>query len=263
MNRVIVIGDTQGCWEEAIELLDNCKVRPEDHVIFAGDMIDRGPDNDKCVDLAIHRERIQGKPAAILGNHEDRHLQYRELEEKGKDPRCVIPTHVATRMQLRTEHYDYLKRLPLYIRLPEHRAAVVHAGAYPGLSLEEQDRRTLLHVQMIRPYDKWGNRTNNKHSVWPSKVPQGEDGWRFWTNFWDGPERLIFGHSVLNKPLLTDKVCGIDGGCCFGRELHAVILPDWEIVSVKSRTNADKGSRGRETKPIMQYIVHDDVATYS
>lgn len=263
MNRVIVVGDLQGCYDEAVELLEKCNATPEDQVIFAGDLVDRGPDNDKCVDLAMHRERIQGKPAAVLGNHEDRHLDYKRIEEKGRNPNVVIPTHVATRMQLREEHYNYFKRLPLFIRLPEHNAAVVHAGAYPDRTLEEQEPRTLLHVQMIRPYDKWGNRTNNTKSVWPSKVPQGEDGWGFWTNFWNGPERLIFGHSVLTKPLLTEKVCGIDGGACFGRQLHAVILPGWEIVSVQGRTQADKGSRGREKTPIKTFIVHDDVGTFS
>lgn len=262
MSRVIVVGDLQGCWEEAVELLDKCKATPDDHVIFAGDLVDRGADNDKCVDLAMHREATQGKPAAVLGNHENKHIYYKDLEERGQDPRVSIPTHIVTRKQLRPEHYDYFRRLPLFIRLPEHNAAVVHAGAYPDLALEQQDAHTLLHVQMIRPYDKLGN-TNNTKSVWPSKVPAGEYGWAFWTNFWAGPERLIFGHSVLDKPLLTDNVCGIDGGCCFGRQLHAVILPEWEIISVQSRTQADKGVRGRETTPIKKFLVHGDVSTFS
>lgn len=263
MNRVIAIGDPQGCWNECIELLDKCKAMPNDHVIFVGDLVDRGADNDKCVDLALYRERIQGKPACVLGNHESKHLEYRDVEESGRVPHVTVPTHVATRLQLRPDHYAYFRRMPTFIRLPEHGAAVVHAGAYPNRTLEQQDKRHLTHCQMLRPYDKWGNRTNDLRTVWPSKVPAGEDGWAFWTTFWNGPERLIFGHSVLDKPLLTDKVCGIDGGCCFGRQLHAVILPGWEIVTVQSRTNADKGRRGREVVPLKKFTVHGDVSTFS
>lgn len=265
MSRTICIGDLQGCYEDAIRLLDKCNVTDDDWVIFTGDLIDRGPDNDKCVDLAINREKRQGKPSSILGNHEDKHLHYRRLEARGKDPKVGAASHVATRLQLKDHHYEYMQKMPLYIRLPEHNAVVVHAGVYPGRPIEAQDREHLLHIQMINPYDKWGNKTYNTKTMWPSRAPEN---WKFWTHFWDGPERIIFGHSVLDKPLLTDKVCGIDGGACFGRSLHAVILPEdgtsnWEIVSVESETDYGKGRRGKSNVDIASFHVHGDVRTYS
>ena len=262
MSRVIVVGDLQGMYDETVQLLDKCKATKDDWVIFAGDLIDRGPDNDKCIDLAIRRQELQGRPSTVLGNHEEKHLQSRRRDEQGRDPQCVIPTHISTRSQLKDHHYDFMKQMPLYLRIPEHNAAVVHAGCYPGRPLEAQDPQHLLHIQMIQPYDKWGNPTRNYKSMWPSKAPKDE-GWQFWTNFWDGPERIIFGHSVLDKPLLTDKVCGIDGGACFGRFLHAVILPQWEIVSVEAKIDHGKGSRGRTGDPIRTYAVHGDVCSFS
>lgn len=265
MNRTIVIGDPQGCYQEAIKLLEKCQAKADDWVIFAGDLVDRGPDSDKCLDLAILREQIQGRPAAILGNHEEKHLKYHYLEAAGKDPKVTIPSHIKTRAQLKSHHYDYMKRLPLFLRLPEHNAVVVHAGAYPGKPIEGQDPRHLLHAQMFRPFDDNGDPTYDYSTKWPSKIPEGQDGegWKFWTHFWDGPERIIFGHSVLDKPLLTDKVCGIDGGCCFGHKLHAVILPDWEIVSVEAEGDYGKGSRGRSGEPIKKFVVHNDICTFS
>lgn len=262
-GRVIVVGDLQGCHKEAIALLDKCEATASDHVIFAGDMVDRGPESGKCVDLAMERERVQGKPAAVLGNHEDRHLSYRALELTGLDPGVRVESHVATRKQLRAEHYEYLATLPLHIRLPEHDAVVVHAGLFPGVPLEEQDRHHLLHIQMINPdvgYDDSGNRVVDKRTMWPSRCP---DHWRFWTNLYDGPERVIFGHSVFDTPLVTGKVFGIDGGACFGRQLHALILPEWRIVSVDAATDHGQGSRGRSGGRIRMYNVHGDVSTYS
>jgi len=256
VRRTIVIGDLQGCFAETVALLEKCEATNEDRVIFAGDLIDRGPENGLCVDLAMARERVQGTPAAVLGNHERKHLDYRDVDEQGGTPNVVADSHVRTRKQLRAEHYEYMRRMPLYIRLPEHNAVVVHAGVFPGVPLEEQDERHLLHIQMINP-------SEGKKTMWPSKAPPD---WKFWTHFYDGPERVIFGHSVLSEPLVTDKVVGIDGGACFGLSLHALILPEWRIVSVKATVDHGVGKRGRGSdggREIKTFNIHGNVFTYS
>jgi predicted phosphodiesterase len=263
-GRIIVLGDLQGCYTEAVRLLEKCEATSKDVVIMAGDLIDRGPDNDKCVDLAMHYEASQGCAAAVLGNHEERHLQYRDMDEKGLDPKVKIESHIQTRKQLRAEHYAYMRTLPLYIKLPEHNAVVVHAGLFPGVSLEQQEKQHLLHIQMVDStvgYDDSGNRVVNKRTMWPSKAPT--PSWKFWTNLYNGPERVIFGHSVFDKPLLTDKLAGIDGGACFGRSLHALIVDEWRIVSVEAPTDFGKGSRGRDGANIKMFNVHGDVNTFS
>lgn len=252
-QRTIIIGDLQGMYDETISLLNKCNVTPHDRVIFTGDLVDRGPDNDKCIDLAIKYEQLQGSPASVLGNHEEKHLHYRNKEERGKDPNVQVQSHIRTRMQLKAHHYAYMRTMPLYIRLHEYNAVVVHAGVFPGRTIEEQDPHHLLHIQMINP--KEGTKT-----MWPSKAPHD---WKFWTHFWDGPERIIFGHSVLDRPLITDKVYGIDGGACFGRNLYALILPTWEVVSVSSNKDHGHGQRGRSSENIALVNVHGDVNTFS
>ncbi len=258
MKRTIVIGDLHGCYDEAIELLDKCQATASDRIIFLGDLIDRGQDNHKCVDLAMQHE-------SILGNHEERHLFYNDIEKQHGHVNVQVATHIATRHQLEPKHYDYFRTLPLYLRLPEYNAVCVHAGVFPNRTIEEQDPRHLLHVQMIKPYetDEYGTRRVNNKSVWASKVPEGEEGWHFWTHFWTGPERIIFGHSVLNKPLLTDKAVGLDGGACFGLELWGLVLPDWEVISVKGRgaiDNKDLARRGNRDRKL--HLIDGDVGTY-
>lgn len=270
MSRTILIGDLHGCCDDLLRLVKKCNVKADDRVIVLGDLIDRGPDNDKCVDWVMQRERVQGSQACILGNHEERHIQYADIERKKGYVDVQVPTHIATRQQLRPEHYDYFRRLPLFIRLPEFNVVAVHAGVYPGRPIEAQEPRHLLHAQMFKPYDKWGNPTRNYKTCWPSRVPDNEDGWAFWTKFYDGPETIVFGHSVLDKPLITDKVIGIDGGSVFGRQLHAYILPDKVIVSVNGAKDYGRGKRGQPTEEeairgasIRSFLIHGDVRTFS
>ena len=263
-DRTIVIGDLHGCHGEAVALLKKLNVTAADRVIFLGDLIDRGPDNAKCVDLVRHREQVQGSIACILGNHEEKHLFYRDIEHRKGKVEVQVATHVATRMQLTREHYEYFEQMPLYLRLPEHNAVCVHAGVFPGRKIEEQTPRHLLHIQMINPFkfDQWGRVTIDEKSMWPSKC-HGAPEWKFWTHFWDGPERIIFGHSVLDRPLMTDKVAGIDGGAVFGHQLHALVLPEWKIVTVKGQQDYGKGRRGASVTGIGSFLVHGDVSTYS
>jgi hypothetical protein len=269
-DRNILIGDLHGCFDEAVQLLTECRATSSDRVIFLGDFIDRGPENAKCCDLVREVEQRQGSPAGILGNHEARHIEYETFTAQGRtlDESKMPPTHVATRKQLRPEHHQWFRSLPLYLRLPEHNVVAVHAGVYPGRPIEEQRPRHLLHIQTISPY-VWSDSMNalvpraDERSVWPSKAPNDGQDWRFWTHFWDGPETVVFGHSVLTRPLVTDKVVGIDGGAVFGYDLHAYILPEKRIGSVKAAKDYGGGRRGNRPDSIQTFLIHGDVATYS
>jgi hypothetical protein len=233
-RRTLVIGDLHGCYDEALDLLDALQATSSDRIIFAGDLIDRGPRRRECVELAMRHE-------CVLGNHEERYLrQLKTADDK------LLPDHLETRRALGPEHAKYLETLPLFIRLPEYGAAVVHAGAYPGIPLEQQDKAHLLHAQCLQP--------PSKKSHWPSKAPQGAT---FWTNLWTGPERLIFGHTVLDQPLMSEWAVGLDTGAVYGRTLTALVLPDWRFVSVPARTKHHGG------KDLPKYAVHGDVRAFS
>ena len=234
MKRTIIIGDLHGCHDEALELLDRLAVTKNDRVVFAGDLVDRGPKPRECVELAMKWE-------AILGNHEEKHLQQRKRKDED-----LSPDHLTTRRALSDEHYSYFAKLPLFIRFPEANAVVVHAGVLPEIEIEKQDAYHLLHAQCVRPPEK--------KSYWPSKAPTTHT---FWTNHWKGPERVIFGHTVTDQPLVTPFAVGIDTGCAFGGALTAVVLPSWEIVSVPSR---QPKRAGRE---VAKYRIHGDVSCFS
>lgn len=265
-GRTIIIGDLHGMHDEAVKLLNMCNATYDDHVVFLGDLIDRGPDNGACVDLAMRLQARQGKPSCILGNHEEKHLFYDDIEQRKGHVNVNPPTHVATRQQLTRAHYNYFRSLPLYLRLPEHNIVCVHAGVYPNRRIEDQTPKHLLHVQNIRPYDKWGNRTNDESTMWTSRCVQERpesELWQFWTNFWTGPETVVFGHTVLDRPLIEEKVIGLDGGGCFGRELWALIMPGRELVRLKCSGNSDPADLIRRgNREARTFKVHGDVGTW-
>jgi hypothetical protein len=236
MSRTIVIGDLHGCFDEAVELLAQLQATVSDRVIFAGDLVDRGPKPRECVELAMKYE-------CVLGNHEEKHLQQRKSAREK-----LSPSHLFTRDALGDEHYAYFEQLPLFIRLPQFNAAVVHAGAFPGVPLEAQRHNHLLHIQHVNP--------PATKSYWPSKAPADH---RFWTHFWRGPERLIFGHSVLDRPLVTEWAVGIDTGAVFGRGHTALLLPDWKLVTLPSR---DYGHGGKKAG-LATYEIQDGVKAWS
>lgn len=220
MNRTIVIGDVHGCLDEARDLLDVVGPSAGDRVIFTGDLVDRGPDPRGAVELAMQFE-------SILGNHEENHVARRKSAAHK-----LSPEHLRTRSQLGDEHYAWFRALPLVIRLPEHQAAIVHAGVYPGTPLASQDPYHLLHIQCIDG--------TSKKSHWPSRAPAGT---HFWASTWTGPERIIFGHTVVDAPYVGPFTAAIDTGCAYGGALTALVLPEWKLVSVPSRQTPKKPPR--------------------
>lgn len=234
--RTIVIGDLHGCYDEAVELLDRLAVTSVDRVIFAGDFVDRGPKRRECIELAMRHE-------GILGNHEEKHLRIRRRPDSD-----LLPDHLETRRVLEPKHYAWFESLPLFVRLPEANAIVVHAGLLPGIPVEKQPPSILLHAQHISPPET--------KSAWPSKAPPG---WKFWTNYWKGPERVIFGHTVLDRPLVSEWAVGVDTGCVHGAALTAMVLPEWRLVSVPARRNY-WGAKGGG---VALYDVMDGVKCFS
>jgi len=71
-GRLIAIGDIHGCHAEFAELLDQLAPTKDDRLILLGDLVNRGPDSPKVIDLARAASAL-----SLLGNHELRLLNYR------------------------------------------------------------------------------------------------------------------------------------------------------------------------------------------
>ncbi|KAI5843494.1 Metallo-dependent phosphatase-like protein [Morchella snyderi] len=83
-GRVIIVGDVHGMFHELVKLLEKTNYDPEnDYLVFSGDMISKGPDSLKVLDLA--RSYSAG---CVRGNHEDRVLlHWHDLQKKKRNGR--------------------------------------------------------------------------------------------------------------------------------------------------------------------------------
>lgn len=215
MPRTFVIGDVHGCADELERLLVRLAPRRSDSIVFVGDLVNKGPASVEVVQMA----RAIGA-RAVLGNHDDLILRAcrarRSRDGDGEFSDGV--RRIAKR--LTREDEAWLRALPLYLRLPEHHAVVVHGGMLPGIRVEAQRREHLLTMRSVRD-----DGTASK------RIDEGEA----WGALWSGRTHAIYGHDAIRGLQRYERATGLDTGCVYGGRLTALVLPEHEIVSVAAR----------------------------
>ena len=216
MQRTIIVGDVHGCVDELQALLLQCGVVRGDRVVLAGDLVAKGPDSRGVVQLVREIGAL-----AVLGNHDDFCIDVwrrRHQAEVRHPRRWLLDT-------LDESDWAFLESLPLFLRLgaegeggPE--VAVVHAGAVPGIPLEEQERDNLLSLRSLVGGSAPSRRLLMR---WP------------WAAAWRGPEHIVFGHDAVRGLQQYPLATGLDTGCVYGRELTALELPSRRIYKVPAR----------------------------
>lgn len=210
----LVIGDIHGCHEELMALLDMVGPTPEDRIITIGDMLDRGPDSEKVADFF----RLNDQAAALMGNHEHKHILSHD---------DIIRPSLAqkiTRRQFSATGYEdpihWIRNFPVFLET-EH-AVLLHGFFEPGVPLGEQKKQVILGTRNGELYLK-----KNYDKPWYELC---------------NPEKpIIAGHRDNSKRgevmMVNDTVFFLDTGCCYGKKLSAILLPDFKIYQVKSRKN--------------------------
>lgn len=113
-TRTLVIGDVHGCLIELNSLLRKIAPAASDHLIFLGDLIDRGPDSAGVLNCVIGLAG-QCRVTTIMGNHEQMMLEARTSNEKradwltnGGDATLRSNGPDATLADVPASHWDYL-----------------------------------------------------------------------------------------------------------------------------------------------------------
>jgi bis(5'-nucleosyl)-tetraphosphatase (symmetrical) len=238
-SRTIVIGDVHGCIAELDELLLKVEYRVgKDRLVFAGDLVDRGPDS-----VAVVRRARELEAECVLGNHEDKHIRFAKWTKKlksgevTKHPMKFDEHKTKIQSGLSEDDIRWLKELPLYIRLGKfngRKFVVVHGGLEFNKPIEKQPKN-MMRIRYV----------NQKTGIFMGSQYIGHqpEGSQYWSELWSGPESIIYGHAVWAM-VRTDSfpggyTCyGIDTGCCFGGTLTAMILPEkgaFEFIDVKAK----------------------------
>lgn len=212
-GRIIAIGDIHGCHQEFAELLDLLELTPDDRLILLGDLVNRGPDSCKVIDLARAHRAL-----SLLGNHELRLLNY----HRTKDESYLRETDNDTHNRLRPADWEYLAAMPLTHELPELNLVFVHGGFLPNEPWQKQPAQVVTRIQVI---DREGR---------PRKRSDAPDGMP-WADQWNGPPFVVYGHTPRTEVYKLKWSVGIDTACVMGGALTAFILPERRFVQVKAR----------------------------
>lgn len=228
-SRTILIGDIHGCIEEFDELLKKLSYnKATDRLILLGDLIDRGPDSVATVARAREMDL-----ECVMGNHEHKFVKWYRNAGTSNDVYDRRPHYT----RFSDEDINYIHRMDSYIKIPERKLIVVHAGLRSGIPIANQSKDDLYYIRYMDDKKKFISlkKINNLGS-------KEAAGAHFWTEYWYGPESVIYGHNVhsFSDPLIEEvrpdvKCYGLDTGCCFGGKLTAMILESKEIVQVPAK----------------------------
>lgn len=226
-KRTIIMGDIHGCVDEFNDLLLKLKYNSnDDRLILGGDLIDRGP---KSVEMV--RQAREMNLECVMGNHEYKFLTW--YKNQGTNMKNIYDSYPHY-TKFDEKDINYMAQMPLYIKIDNY--IIVHAGLKAGYSLESKKKDDLLY---LRYTDKNSKFISLKKI---NKIGKDASDAHFWTEFWQGPESVIYGHNVhsYDEPLIEEVApnvfCyGLDTGVCFGGNLTAMILETKEIVQVPAR----------------------------
>lgn len=197
-ERIIFVGDIQGCFSELMDLLDAVRFNPScDHLICVGDMLNKGPDS-----LGVAKFLMSESSAScILGNHEWFYLK------KGKKKKSFAELRAQLGAEDR-EVKDWLRSLPLFLETDDWLA--IHGGLLPGQHPAEMDPETLLTLRELPDGRPW------HQAILPDKD-------------------IVYGHWAVQGLCLSGRTWGLDSGCVYGGQLSALVWPKRRVVSVPAQ----------------------------
>ena len=207
IRRVLFVGDVHGCCDELIELLEVCGVNEgneDTFVVFAGDIVNKGPKNIETARLV----RSLGEMAlSVRGNHEEAVLS---RLQKHRDSSTELPRRYSWITDLSAEDQKFLEEFPFTISIPLLNVIVVHGGLVPGVRLQEQDPQNMISMRNYIHDELSGTADIDKGVAWGSQ--------------WPGPEFVIYGHDARRRLQKYRNALGLDTGCVYGGMLTGFLV---------------------------------------
>lgn len=219
-TRVYAIGDVHGCRPELDELLERIDAESgssgaDKHLIFLGDLVDRGPDSAGTVALLASGHLPGDRHSFLMGNHEEAMLKVwhghgdvipgwlryggiQTLESYGIDRAEVfrLGLDLPARMHqvIPLDHIEFLESFRDSLTIGDY--AFVHAGVRPGIPLDQQEAADLRWIRDDFLLDDLS----------------------------DHGFKIVHGHTISSEPAVRSNRIGIDTGCYQSGRLTALVL---------------------------------------
>lgn len=235
--RTFVVGDVHGCLEELKELVGSFRLQTTDRVIFAGDLIHKGPDSVGVLAyVASLGEFCTVK--VVAGNHEEKQLRWARNEQKSRltgkaNPMKHTEGYAEIWNNCHPELIELMENSRLYVEAEGF--LVVHGGLAPRASLEDVAVKDLGTLNSdVRERAKWilFTRYVNPYGA-PVSLGQETETDKYWAEEYDGwAGHILFGHQpFMQEEAKTFKnATGIDLGCVYGNLLCGVEIAEGKIV---------------------------------
>jgi serine/threonine protein phosphatase 1 len=203
---IYAVGDIHGSYYKLTRLLKHCNSHCGGHsarFVFLGDYIDRGQHSREVVELLMEMQKAKpGQICCLRGNHEEMLISVREGGNKalwlcnGGDT-TLRSYGVTSADAIPDEHLVWYDSLPLFES--DDQRFFVHAGIFPGVPLDQQDRDDMLWIRepfLSDPRD---------HGLY-----------------------IIHGHTPLEtgEPEYWPNRLNLDTGAVFGGPLTAAVFDD-------------------------------------
>lgn len=247
IQRIISIGDIHGCLLEFAALWEKLDPQPTDLVVFLGDFVDKGLHSTECLQMVRHLCK-QPNVTAVLGNHEENHIRYRKhvllsLDDSSyRNPMRRSDQFIEIHRTLETEDLVWAAGLPGIVEvIPSFSGSRVHrlythAGFVPGKN-ERQPFNKLIRNRFLHWKD------GGLDAATLSEYNRDPQACMAWTEKWNEPSRVYFGHSVhnLGEVFVQNNCYGLDTGCVYGGKLTAAVdyLDDRSVEFVQVPAKRD------------------------
>lgn len=232
-----VIGDVHGCFEELQELLllieEDAKkfTGTPVHVIFLGDLMDRGPRSKDVIETLMNYKPDYAEPVFLMGNHEEMFLKILAGDSKslpswfefggratsrsyGVDNLGAVHTQPESlihqiQSKVPRSHVEFINTFKDSFLFGHY--LCVHAGIRPNVAIEEQKSRDL----------RWIRKAFLSH--------KGQH-----------PYIIVHGHSIVEEAVALPNRIAVDTGAYDGGPLTAVRLHEAGPDFIQSQSRSPK-----------------------
>ena len=209
---IIAIGDIHGCARTLDALLDRLRPTADDHFVFVGDYIDRGPDSRAVIERLLEL-RESSRCTFLRGNHEAMMLHSldngdQELWDLNGGRHTLESYSDNGHAHIPERHEAFIRDTLLYY--DDEEFFFVHAGLKPGFSIA--DNIDLFSEEVF---------------LWErSHLGVANPSWE---------KPVVCGHTPQRRPINAPKLICIDTGCVYHQYpgygyLTAVRLPERTMV---------------------------------
>jgi len=220
---IYAVGDIHGQIEMLTWALDLIKADGGDdaEIVFLGDLVDRGANSRKVIELLMSGQADGKRWHVLKGNHDriferfvDHGFQYDPRIKSGlgwldrrmggietlasygvtgaQDP-ATDEVQQAARAAVPQAHLDFLQAMPLWLQRGE--LLFVHAGIRPGVPLEQQTEEDLIWI---------------REPFLIEALPH--------------PWLIVHGHTALDYPQHFGNRIDLDGGAGYGRPIIPAVF---------------------------------------